>query len=124
MGRGHFPDRDMPEISETASGAKMDQHEEFIHKFLDKGYEMISQDENEEKGLSKEDISYTLTTILKAGNIDLPMIKFEAKEVYGNYDYEKQQFDKFDAPKFRLKAYTKSARIENENDPWGSWDLS
>lgn len=124
MGKGHFPDRGLSEISDTKSGAKMDEHEEFIQKFLDKGYEIVSQETTKEKGLDQEIISETLTTILKSANIDLPLVKFEAKEVYGKYNYEKAQFEPFESAKFALKAYTKNARIENRNDPWKAWDIS
>jgi hypothetical protein len=51
------------------------------------------------------------------------MIKFEAKEIFGTYDFEREAFKKWDAPKFELKSFKKSADVREFNAPWQPFDL-
>ncbi len=114
----------MNETGDTRSSAKKDEHKRLIEKFLDKGYEIESQESEDEEGLNKELISKSFTTILSPSNSSLPTIKFEANEIFGNYDYEKQIFDAFEFPKFELNAYKKGSDLKTYNDPWDKLDIS
>ena len=115
--------RDMPEIGDTKSSAQMDQHKKLIQRFLDKGYTIESQEEDEDTGAGGELVAKTCVTILKPPSYELPYVKFEAQEVFGKYDDEAETFQEWDHPKFQLKAFKKGADMESENDPWDVFDI-
>ena len=112
----------MDEVGGTQSSAKMAEHRKTIQRFIDKGYEIESQEPEEEEGLGNELITKTLVTVLKPPMSQMPYIKFEAKEIFGHYNYEDQVFDEYEFPKFDLKTYKRGAGLNNFNDPWDIFD--
>lgn len=116
--------KDFLEIGATKTSARTDDHKIFIQKLEKNGYTIQSQDEQEEIGIENELISRTLETIMNPPSISLPFIKLEAKEIFGNYDYEEQVFEALHTPKFAFNAYKKGAKLNNANDPWDKFDLS
>ncbi|PCI25425.1 hypothetical protein COB57_01740 [Candidatus Peregrinibacteria bacterium] len=114
---------DMNEIDSTKSSAKAAKHQAMIERFLSQGYTIESKDEKEERGLGNELISKTTTTILKAPSLAMPMVKFFAKEVFGNYDYEEQLFDDFEFSNFSTQVFTKGSDAKSFNDDWSPFNL-
>lgn len=112
----------MHETGNTQSSAKMAAHKALIEKFLDQGYEIQIQETKNEEGLKNELICKSLTTILTPPRKDLPQIKFEAKEIFGKYDYQEQIFESFEFPKFELLTFKKGADVKTFNDPWERLD--
>lgn len=114
---------DLHEVIQKSSSAQMKEHLESLQKFLDHGYTIDDQQEEEETGLHGELLNVTIITTLKPPMVSLPMLKFEAKEIFGTYDFEKEAFKKWDAPKFELKPLKKSADVRDFNAPWQPFDL-
>lgn len=112
----------MHETGNTQSSAKMAAHKALIEKFLDQGYEILSQETKNEEGLKNELINKSLITILTPPRRDLPMIKFEAKEVFGKYNYHEQSFEAFEFPRFELLTFKKGSDVKTFNDPWERLD--
>jgi len=120
MGSGkHY---DLHEVIQKSSSLQMKEHMESLQKFLEHGYEMEEQEEDEETGLHGELLKRTVTTVLKPATLSLPMIKFEAREIFGTYDFQKEVFKKWESPKFELKSYKKSADVREFNAPWQPFD--
>ncbi|MBT4937326.1 hypothetical protein HON22_05405 [Candidatus Peregrinibacteria bacterium] len=115
---------DMEEINDTRSSGQMSAHKSVIERLLEKGYTIESQEDEIEEGLGNELISKSLVTILKPSTSQLPMIKFEATEIFGKYNYETQVFEPREAPVFNMKAFKRGADIKSFNDPWDSFDMS
>ena len=109
---------DMQEIGSTKSSAKMAAHKLVIQKFLKNGYTIKSQETETEEGLGNELISKTLITILDPVSTEHPIIKFEAKEIIGNYDYEEQVFEPRDNPVVNIRTFSKGADVKSFNDSW------
>lgn len=101
----------------------MRDHVTVLQKFVERGYRIENQEESHESGLHGELLTSTLTTILRPGTTSLPMIKFEAKQIFGTYDFGKGVFTKWDEPKFEIKMLKKSADIKAFNAPWQTFDL-
>jgi len=101
----------------------MKEHLESLKKFLGHGYTIEDQQEEEETGLHGEVLKKIVITELKPPMVSLPMLKFEAKEIFGTYDFEKGVFNKWDAPRFELKSYKKSADVRAFNAPWQPFDV-
>ena len=114
---------DLHEIIKKSSSQKMKEHLESLQKFLDRGYRIEDQDEQEETGLHGEQISTTLVTTLRPSASTLPMIKFEAKQIFGRYDFQKGVLQPWDEPQFQIKMFQKSADIKQFNAPWQGFDL-
>jgi|CXWL01.1.fsa_nt_gi translation initiation factor 2 beta subunit (eIF-2beta)/eIF-5 len=101
----------------------MKEHVKTLEKFLERGYRIDDQDEAEEIGLHGEKLNSTLITILRPPSTILPMIKFEAKQIFGTYNYDKETYTPWDEPKFVVKMLKKSADIKAFNAPWQPFDL-
>ena len=101
----------------------MKEHLESLQKFLERGYKIEDQQESEKHGLHGEVISTTLMTILRPPTTELPMIKFEAKEIFGDYNFDKGIFNSWKEPKFEVKMLKKGADIKSFNAPWQGFDL-
>ncbi len=115
---------DMQEIDDTKSSGQMSAHKAVIQRLIEKGYKIESQEDETEEGLGNELISKSLITILKPSSSQLPMIKLEATEIFGKYNYETQVFEAREAPVFNMKAFKRGADIKSFNDPWDSFDMS
>lgn len=122
MGSGR--EYNLQEIISKSSSQKMKEHLESLQKFLDRGYRIEDQDEQEEIGLHGEQISTTLVTVLRPAINTLPMIKFEAKQIFGRYDFQKGVLQPWDEPQFQIKMFQKNADIQHFNAPWQGVDLS
>ena len=124
MGAG-AGEKDMPEVFKDSSSQKMKQHKAMIKSFLERGYEIVSQEEDEKHGANNELISRNLLTILKPKeNFSLPMIKLDAREIFGKYFDDNMVFYPYDEPKFELKAYKKGSDIKSFRGPWISFDVA
>jgi hypothetical protein len=114
---------DLHEIIQKSSSSQMKEHLESLQKFLDHGYTIEEQEEEEETGLHGEVLNTSVVTTLKSPMVQLPLLKFAAKEIFGTYDFGKEVFNKWDQPKFELKAYKKSADVRDFNAPWQPFDM-
>jgi len=111
------------ELFSTPSSVKAGNHQTFVKSLLDKGYTLESQETEEDTGIHGEVISETLITIIKPPTLELPMLKFEAKETFGKYNYEEETFEEWEEAKFNVNSYKKSANFKHRNDPWQMLDL-
>ncbi len=119
MGAGSTrPIKDMQEVFSKTSQQHFDEHEQFIAKFLERGYKITSQDSTEDIGEGSELIQQSVITELSPPVRELPMIKLEASVIYGHYFEEKGIFDPFDDPAFKIKAFQKSSDLTRRNEPW------
>ena len=115
----------MKEIFRDSASRKMQQHKAMIQTFLDRGYEIESQEVEEDKGSEGELITNRITTVLKpTADFSLPMIKLVAEEIFGSYHDDNEVFYAYDEAAFQLKAYKKGADIKSFKDPWQIFDLS
>jgi len=114
---------DLHEIIRKTSSDQLKEHLGSLEKFLSHGYRIEDQETSEEHGLHGEVITSTLATILRPSTTTLPMIKFEAKQIFGTYDFDKGALRAWDEPKFVVKMLKKSADIKSFNAPWQSFDL-
>ncbi len=122
MGAGREK-KEMKEMFNTPSSVKLGQHKTFVKTFMDRGYEIESEERDEELAHDGEVISESHITVLRPENIDMPKLKFVAKEVFGRVDYDTESFQEYEEPHFEVKTYQKSAHIRSANDPWQSLDL-
>jgi len=123
MGAG-AGEQSMPELFRDSSSHQMKNHKAMIQTFLDRGYEIESQEKDEEQGAEGERVARSLTTVLKpTENFSLPLIKLEAREEFGKYFDDNMEFFPHDTPKFELKAFKKGADIKSFRDPWVPFDL-
>ncbi len=113
---------DLQEIIKKSSSEHMKEHVKTLEKFLERGYRIEDQHESEELGLHGEQITSTLTTVLRPATTDLPMIKFEAKQIFGTYDYQVGAMKKWEESKFVVKMMKKSADIKAFHAPWSAVD--
>ena len=115
----------MQEIFHDSSAAKVKHHKAMIQKFLDRGYLIRSEDTDSEEGVHGELIERLHTTILEPSdkNSELPLIKFEAKEIFGRYDWEEEAFDEWENTSFRVMAFRKSSDIRHHNEAWQAFDI-
>ena len=121
MGSGKI--YDLQEIIKKTSSQQMKDHLTILQKFLERGYRIERQEESHESGLHGEILTTTLTTVLRPNTTTLPMIKFEAKQIFGTYDFGKEVFTKWNDPKFVINMLKKSADIKAFNSPWQPFDL-
>lgn len=124
MGSAGRPEREMQEVFRDSSSQKMQKHEQLIASFVERGYEVESQEEFEDKGAGNELISSRVVTVLKpVADFSLPLIKFEASEKFGDYFDDNEEFFPYDEPRFELKAMRKGADVKSFRDPWQPFDL-
>lgn len=125
MGAPSRPEREMQEIFYASADDKFADHKKMIRKFIERGYKIESQEEDREEGVGQELIMKSLTTILvpidRLGQ--LPMIKFEAKAVYGHYDWDEEHFDAWDSANFKVIAFRKNADLRRKDEAWQVFDL-
>lgn len=114
---------DLQEIIKKSSSEHMKEHVKTLEKFLERGYRIEDQEDLEESGLHGERVNTTLTTTLRPATTNLPMIKFEAKQIFGTYNYDVGDFKKWDEPKFVVRMLKKSADAQAHRDPWQVVDL-
>lgn len=114
---------DLQEIIKKTSSQYLKEHVAILQKFVERGYRIEDQQESHQSGLHGEVLNSTLTTELRPSNTALPMIKFEAKQIFGTYDFGKGVFTKWNDPKFVVKMLKKSADIRAFNTPWQGVDL-
>lgn len=113
---------DLQEIIKKTSSQHLKDHVAVLKKFVERGYRIEEQEETHKSGLHGELLNSTLTTVLRPPTTSLPMIKFEAKQIFGTYDFGKEVFTKWDDPKFEIKMLKKSADIKAFNAPWQPFD--
>jgi hypothetical protein len=124
MGSAGRPVKGMQEIFRETSSQKMTKHYTMIQSFLDRGYEIDSEEEFEDKGGDNELIAYRLVTILKPiSDFSLPLLKFEAAERHGEYFDDNEEFFPFEESRFEMKAYQKGSGVKAFRDPWRPLDL-
>lgn len=114
---------DLHEVIRKSSSRQMKEHGEHIKKFVERGYVIEDQQKSEETGLHGELLNTTLITTLKPNTNALPKIKFEAREIFGTYDFDKGVFRKWEESKFELKSYKKSADVRDFNSPWQPFEV-
>ncbi len=122
MGAGREK-KESKELFSTSSSVKAGNHQTFVKSLLERGYKVESEEKSEETGVGGELISETVTTVLRPSNHEMPMLKFEATEKFGNYSYEEEAFKQWDEPSFEVKSFQKSAHVMRDNDPWQMIDL-
>lgn len=114
----------MQEVFRDSSSLQMQKHLDLIQSFLDRGYEIESQEEFGDKGANNEDIATRIITVLKpVDNYDLPMLKFEATERHGDYFDDNDEFFAYEESRFEMKAYKKGADVKSFRDPWQPFDM-
>lgn len=123
MSKRQFNNDNLQEVFSETNADKWKKHIAFIDNLEERGYNVLSEDKEEETGFDNEMISVTLTTVLEPPNTDLPELKFVAQETFGHYDYDKKAFDEWDEPRFSLKSYKKGSKIENFNDRWEALEM-
>lgn len=124
MGSAGRPEKGMQEIFRDTSSQKMMKHHDLIQSFLDRGYEIESQEEFEDKGADNEVIANRVVTILKpVSDFSLPMIKFEAAERHGDYFDDNEEFYAYEESRFELKAYQKGSDVKAFRDPWRPFEM-
>ncbi|MDF2379509.1 MAG: hypothetical protein P1V18_04815 [Candidatus Gracilibacteria bacterium] len=117
--------RAMDEVFRPTSDDKNKQHRAMIKKFLDRGYKVRSEETEEEIGVGNELIEVICVTILEPADhtSKLPLVKFEAKETFGRYDWEDEVFDEWDESNFKVDVFQKSSDIREHNAAWESINL-
>ncbi len=120
MGSAGRPAKGMQEIFRETSSQKMTKHHDMIQDFLERGYEIESQEEFEDKGADSEVIADRVVTVLKPiSDYSLPMLKFEAAERYGDYFDDNEEFFAYEeGSRFEMKAYQKGSDVKAFRDPW------
>lgn len=111
------------ELFSTPSSVKMGNHQTFIKSLLDKGYTLESEETEQDTGIHGEVISETLITVIKPPTLELPMLKFEAKETFGRYNYDEEAFEEWEEPNFSVRSFKKPADFKYRNDPWQILEL-
>jgi hypothetical protein len=125
MGSAGRPVKAMQEIFRESSSQKMMKHYKMIRSFLDRGYEIESEEEFEDKGAQNEIIANRLVTVLKPiSDFSLPMLKFDAAEIHGEYFDDNEEFEPFEESRFKMKAYQKGSGVKAFRDPWRPFDLA
>lgn len=115
--------RSFEEIGETKSSAQYDAYKELLKKLIQNGYTVVDEHIHEDRGLDQELLATTTETFLDPPLSSLPMIRCEAKEIQGTYDFEKNIFTPLPVPKFELHTYKKGSEIHERNEPWDKIDL-
>ncbi len=110
--------KDMQEVFSKTSQQHFDEHEQFIARFLERGYKIVDQEPTEDIGEGSQVIRQSVVTELSPPVRELPKIKLEASVVYGHYFEEDASFDPFESPKFEIKAFQKSSDLTRRNEPW------
>jgi uncharacterized lipoprotein YajG len=115
--------KDLFEIADTQSSAQFEAHKAMIKKMQSNGYKISYHDKREEHGLDQELLAKVEETILDPPISSLPIIKFEARQVFGHYNFNDAVFKPLDTPKFELKSYKKGAELHQRNDPWDKFEM-
>lgn len=115
--------RDLFEIAETQSSAKKDAYKALIDRLVRNKYTISHQESREERGLDQELFAQVEETIFQPPMSQLPIMKLEAREVFGYYNFETEVFTELTTPKFELKAFKKGAELHHRNDPWDAVEL-
>ncbi len=115
----------MEEVFHDSSDDKAKKHKAMIKKFIDRGYKIQSEDIQEEEGVGGELIERMHITILEPADhtAGLPLVKFEAKETFGRYDWNDEAFDEWDEPHFKVDVFQRSSDIRQHNAAWESINL-
>ncbi len=113
----------MDEIGDTRSSARKDEHDRLIDKFLDQGYEIESEETEKEEGTDHEKVSNTVITVLAPPRAELPFVKFEAKEIFGKYDFMEETYEPYDFPIMKIRTFTKGSDLKSHGDPWDQFDI-
>ena len=118
-------DKGMQELFPQRSSELYKKHRAMIDKMLKNGYTIDPEFEKTdvEEGLKGELIRIIDTVVLKPPRIELPMIKFQATQTFGKYDFETEVYQKYDGAAFEQKAWKKSAELNAFNAPWQDFDI-
>lgn len=115
--------KDLFEIADTVSSMQFDAHREMLKKLQSKGFVLDHQETKEELGLDGECVANVLESTFHPPISSLPFVRFEAREIFGQYNYTDETFNMFDVPKFEVKAFRRGAELHQRNDPWEVFDF-
>ena len=115
--------KDLFEIADTQSSAKKDDYKALIDRLLRNKYTISHQESRDERGLDQELLVNVEETVFNPPMSQLPIMRLEAREVFGYYNFDTEVFTKLNTPKFELKAFKKGAELHHRNDPWDQVEL-
>ena len=116
---------EMQETDDTRRVTKANAHSDLIDMFIDRWYDIDSQDKEKEIWENGAIISIIETTILTPPNDSLPEMRLENKEILWKYDYQLNTFVPHDEPVFRLKAYKRVNTLGSSQFwEWEEMDLN
>lgn len=117
--------RGMEEVFHATSEDKVKKHKATIQQFISRGYQIRSEEVRENEGVGGELIERMHITILEPADhtSGLPLVKFEAKETFGRYDWSDEAFDEWDESNFKVDVFQRSSDIRQHNAAWESINL-
>lgn len=111
------------ELFSATNEIKLGKHKTFIKSLLDRGYKVESEETSEEKAFDGSIVSVTLTTTITPSSLELPMLKFVAKETFGRDNYETEIFEPWENPNLEIHTFQKPASYTQRDIPWQPTDL-